>query len=344
MKKLLLISFLSILCVLFSMSFVENTTSADKIDISAMPVQTMVENLGGPRLVHQIDKLDPEKAKLGEDLIYEGKTVYQGKKTGRISSHFTCVDCHNVEREFENLASESPKERLDYAIENGLAYLPGSSFFGIYNRTSFYNDDYIKKYGDLVLDARDSLGNATQVCAKYCSSGRFLKDWELDAIMHFYKKNELRMKDVSIASNDLKKMRNYQKLDSDEKKRLLGVLQSSYVSGYKAKFLPTMDRNDRKYGKGGDAKRGEIIYQKACMSCHFNSRVTYLHLDKDKLSARKFWKKRKGYNDWSMYQIIRHGTSPKVGRKQYMPLYTEEKMSDQQINDLMAYIKQKAGK
>lgn len=344
MKKLLLISFLAILCVLFSMSFVDKTLSADKIDISEMPVQTMIENLGGPRLIHQIDKLDPEKAKLGEDLIYKGKTVYQGKKSGRISSFFTCVDCHNVEREFENLSSQSPKDRLDYAINNGLAYLPGSSLFGIYNRTSFYNDDYIKKYGDLVINARDSLENATQVCAKYCSSGRYLKDWELEVIMHFFKKNELRMKDVSIPENDLKNMRKYQELDADEKKRLLGVLQSSFVKGYNAKFLPTMDRNVRKYGEGGDAKRGEIIYQKACMSCHFNSRVTYLHLDKDKLSTRKFWKKRKGYKDWSMYQIVRHGTHPKAGRKQYMPLYTEEKMSDKQLNDLMAFIKLKAGK
>lgn len=344
MKKFLLLGFIASVCALISSSFVQGTVKIDKIDFSEMPVQTMVENLGGPRLVHQIDKLDPEKAKLGEDLIYEGRTVYQGKKSKKISSYFACIDCHNVEREFSNLSSDDSEERLDYAIENGLAYLPGSTFFGIYNRNSFYNDDYIKKYGDLVLDARDSLANATQVCAKYCSSGRYLKEWELDAIMHYFKKNELRMKDLNLPENDLKNMRKYQQLDEDEKKRLLGVLQSSYIQGFSAKFMETMDRNVRKYGDGGDAKRGEIIYQKACMSCHFNSRVTYLHLDKDKLSAKKFWKKRKGYGDWSMYQIVRHGTSPKAARKQYMPLFTEEKMSDKQLNDLMAFIKQTAGK
>jgi mono/diheme cytochrome c family protein len=57
-----------------------------------------------------------------------------------------------------------------------------------------------------------------------------------------------------------------------------------------------------------------------------------------------FWRNIKKYSDKSLYQIVRHGTYSKTGRKQYMPLYTEEKMSDEQLNDLVAYIKQLAKK
>ena len=104
--------------------------------------------------------------------------------------------------------------------------------------------------------------------------------------------------------------------------------------------METMDRNARPYGEGGDAENGKLIYKKACMFCHQNKRVTYLHLDDGKLSGRFLWRNRKKYSDQSIYQIVRHGTYSKTGRKQYMPHYTKEKMSDAQLNDLVAYIKQ----
>lgn len=57
-----------------------------------------------------------------------------------------------------------------------------------------------------------------------------------------------------------------------------------------------------------------------------------------------FWKNIEDYNDLTLYQIIRWGTYMKVGRKQYMPHYTKEKMSDRQIEDLVAYIRKLAKK
>ena len=80
------------------------------------------------------------------------------------------------------------------------------------------------------------------------------------------------------------------------------------------------------------------------MFCHENSRVTYLNLDADVLSGQYLWKHREGYDDLSIYQVVRWGTYPITGRKQYMPLYTKEKMSDDQLEDLMAYIKKIANK
>ena len=43
-------------------------------------------------------------------------------------------------------------------------------------------------------------------------------------------------------------------------------------------------------------------------------------------------------SDLSIYQIIRHGTYAASGHREYMPLYTQEKMSNQQVEDLRAFI------
>lgn len=316
----------------------------DKIDISELPVQEVLTRLGEKPLIHGIDKVDMDKAKMGEDLIFLGRTERDGKKTKRISTYFVCTDCHNVQREFGTLSSEATDDRLKYAQENGLPFLPGSTLWGIYNRTSFYNDDYVKKYGELVDNARDSLANAVQLCSKYCSSGRYLEDWELESIMHYFKKGELRMKELSLSENTLKNIRSYEKLDDREKSELRDKIKKRYRQHYSATFMETMPRDKRPYGKEGDVKNGELIYKKACMFCHENKRVTYLHLDQGALSGKMFWSNIKKYNDLSLYQIIRHGTYSKAGRKQYMPLFTKEKMSDEQLNDLVAYIRKIAKK
>ena len=81
------------------------------------------------------------------------------------------------------------------------------------------------------------------------------------------------------------------------------------------------------------------MFEKACLFCHQNGRVAYLELSKDDITANMFLNHMKGYTDLSLYQILRWGTHPKDGRKQYMPMYTKEKMSDQQIEDIIAYLR-----
>ncbi|MFT5858439.1 MAG: mono/diheme cytochrome c family protein [Flavobacteriaceae bacterium] len=340
MNRLLLLSFVSILVIGFVTSFSGNDpTSIVKVEFAKVSVEDALYRLGDPRMNHAIATLDVEKAKIGQDLIYFGRTDRKGKKSRRISSYFVCTDCHNMTSEYSDLTSQSPSERLNFAEKNGLDFLPGSTLWGIYDRTSFYNKDYEKKYGELVDEARDSLQNAVQLCAKYCSSGRYLEDWELEAMMHFFKKDQIMLDDLALSEDDRVRISNYQNLDQGERDDLISAIKAQYVQGYDATFLETMDRDKRKYGEGGDAEKGKIIYNKACLFCHENKRVTYLHLDTGVLSGKMFWQNIKTYNDRSLYQIIRHGTYSKAGRKQYMPLYTEEKMSDEQLNDLVAYIK-----
>lgn len=314
------------------------------LDVGELPVEDVLLMLGDDTLVHYIEHVNPKQAKTGEDLVLKGFTMREGKRTRKISSHFVCTDCHNVTREFEDLSNEDPTERLSYARKNEIPFLPASTFFGIYNRTSFYNKDYIKKYGDLVINARDSLQNAIQICSKYCSSGRYLEEWELEAIMQYYKSLEFRIKDLGLSQPTLKNIRKYGQLKPEEKSELIQTIKGAYARKYDATFLETMPRNERKFGEGGNVENGEAIYEASCMFCHDNARVSYMSLGKNKLDGRMFWNNRKNYKDRSLYQIVRHGTYSKPGRRQYMPLYTEEKMSDAQLNDLMAYLKQLAEK
>ena len=341
MNRLLLLSFISILVVGFvtSVSWDDSMTLIKKVEFSAVSVEDALYRLGDPRMNHAIESLDLEKAKIGQDLIYLGNTEKDGKKSRRVSNYFVCTDCHNMMPEYSNLSSQSSSERLNFAQKNWLKFLPGSTLWGIYNRTSFYNNDYEKKYKELVDDARDSLENAVQLCAKYCSSGRYLEDWELEGIMHFFKKDQIMLDDLALSDEARRRIANYQNLNQEERKQLISSIKREYVQGYDATFLETMSRDQRKYGEGGNVENGKLIYDKACLFCHENKRVTYLHLDTGVLSGRMFWQNIKTYNDRSLYQIIRHGTYSKAGRKQYMPLYTEEKMSDEQLNDLVAYIK-----
>jgi hypothetical protein len=44
------------------------------------------------------------------------------------------------------------------------------------------------------------------------------------------------------------------------------------------------------------------------------------------------------YHERSIYQVSRYGTSPAAGKKAYMPQYTIEKMSVQQLEDLKSFI------
>lgn len=336
--------FLFFIGALVTLSFVgfkyrNDNGSVRAMNVKELSVSEVLIMFGDDKPVHYLESFNADKSKIGKDLILYGKTKIDGKYSKRISKYFVCIDCHNLGREFTSLPSESPEDRLKYAKENGLSFLPASTFWGIYNRTTFYNGDYKKKYGSLVDNSRDTLQNAVQVCAKYCSAGRYLEDWELESIMHYYKEHELKIKDLGLTENTLKNIQKFSKLKVEEKEDLVELMKNSYRQAYSATFLETMPTDQRKYGEGGDAENGKLIYDKSCLHCHAGKRVTNLNLDSGVLTARMFLRNIKNYSDKSLYQIIRHGTYSKIGRKQYMPLYTEEKMSDNQINDLVAYIK-----
>jgi mono/diheme cytochrome c family protein len=341
------LSLLGILLVVLLFSFQNGDGILSKtfdLEIDEMSFEDLRISLGADKNSYYMGSYDAEKSKLGLELIKKGRAKRKLFNSKAISSYFVCTDCHNLTREFENATDQDPESRLAFAQKNNLPFLPASTFWGIYNRQTFYNDDYIKKYGEIIIKAKNSLPESIQVCAKYCSSGRFLKDWELEAIMHYFKENELRLKDLGF-SNSLKNLiAQIKEMNVGQKRDLLKIIDNSYIQGYSAHFAETMPRDDRNYGVGGNVQKGKYIYEKACLHCHLDGRVAFLKLDNDKLSAQMFLKNKTNYSDLSLYQIIRQGTYAMPGRNQYMPRYTKDKMSDQQAEDLMAYLNELAEK
>jgi mono/diheme cytochrome c family protein len=309
--------------------------------IQETPVEDVLTLLGEPISEHYLSTADPVKVKIGEDLIKKGFTKKGIFRSKRISTYFVCTDCHSLGRESEDSRKTSPEDRLNYAIKNDQPFYPGSTFWGIYNRIAWYNGDYDEKYGNIISEAKTSLSESIQVCAEYCSAGRTLEDWEVEAILHYYKANELKMKDIQL-EDEVNKLVGSMKRSDKENVYLKEQIENSFKRKENATFLKTMPREERKYGENGNIKRGEEIFDRSCMHCHFQGRVSHLKLDKDILTARWFVKNLKEYKDETLYQIIRYGTYTRAGRNQYMPLYTEEKMSNSQIEDLVAYIKQLA--
>lgn len=303
-----------------------------------LKVSDILKSLGDAPLSHDMDKFDAELAEVGAALITKGKANYKEHKGKRISSYFQCTDCHSLTKEAKQLVDVTPENRLKYSSENNTPFYPASTLFGVYNRTTFYNDDYVKKYGDLVYDARDSLGNAIQLCAEYCASGRPLEKWELKAMLQYFKREELSLSDLDLNPEEYKRIMQSVESGEEESESII-LLKSKYPTFYKATFTGALANNERGYGAHGDPEKGALLYETSCLHCHQNARVTYLDLDKDILSGQYLWNNKEGYDDESIYQVIRWGTYPKSGRKQYMPLYTSERMTDQQIEDLMAYIK-----
>lgn len=333
------------LVILIGYAFVGESKSwkLRETTITKSNLATVLRSLGDEPLIHKMESYDSKLAEVGEQLIKTGKANYKDKKGKRISSYFQCIDCHSLEKETNSLTELDPQKRLDFSIANNKPFYPASTLYGLYNRTSFYNDDYYKKYGDLVIDAKDSIENAIQLCAEFCASGRPLEDWELSAMLHYFKREELKMGDLDFTESELTEISNA--LDNKgENSVAIETIKSKYIQAYNATFTGTLPEKDRKYGAEGNPENGKKIYDASCIFCHGNSRVTYLNLDHDVLSGKYLWSNKEGYDDESIYQVIRWGTYPITGRQQYMPLYTEERMTDEQLEDLMAYIKQLARK
>ena len=265
--------------------------------------------------LHSVGQLDPVLVKQGRQLVTQGYITNEDGRKGEVQSkYFVCIDCHTTSKEFDDLSKDNAVDRLVYGKANKLPYLPGSSFYGIVNRVSWYNDDYLLKYGKLVESSRDTLVNAIQLCATVCSQGRALDEKEMQAVLHYFWSIAYTREDIETA-------------------------KFKQVLAYRAHFSKTLPISDRKFGEGGSIENGEYIYDYSCLQCHDRKfGAAKFKLDHSKLTFRMLKRHFNDFDDKSIYQIIRHGTTPEVSNKAYMPLFTKEKMTDAQIEDLAAYI------
>lgn len=288
--------------------------------------------LGDPKPLHYIEKLDADSARMGEEMIKYGSLLDGSNK--RISKFFVCTDCHNLQLESSDPADESPEAVLEYGMKNNVPYLPASTFYGMYNKKHWYNDDYFKKYGDLVKPTRDTLFNAVQLCATQCSQGRALENWEIRAILHYYKSLELKISDLKF---DQPELDNFGKLLVGDKKKALQALKSKYNEVNHAHFgtseIPVIE------GYQPSEANGKYIFNNGCLHCHDSETgITNFTMSDNELSLNFLDRKKNKHNNFAVPHITRHGTYAFSGRKQYMPLYSYEKMSEKQMLDLLAYI------
>ncbi|MEM9932918.1 MAG: cytochrome c [Bacteroidota bacterium] len=308
------------------------------------PLSEVLQMLGKKPSLHYLspEVLTPSLINQGKELVQEGRTIGpDGKQTSYISKFYVCTNCHNLVQEDPDLRKSDPEARLAYAVERNLPFLQGTTFKGAVNRESWYNDDYIKKYGDLVYKANKDLGESIQLCAQECSQGRKLEAWEVKAIVAYFWTLEYTLADIGVSAATLAKL-NRDKLSPAEKRLLLKDLESLYAKKSPATFVEGPKDKIVGYGVDGDVRKGAQLYRRSCQACHYPKGVSEVVLDESKFTFRKFKRNISKDTYYNLYNIIRYGTKAEKGHKPYMPHYTLERMSHQQVEDLRAYVEQEA--
>jgi mono/diheme cytochrome c family protein len=286
------------------------------------------------------EKVKGANAEKGRDIVLKGITKKpRGGKTKKQSKQFVCTSCHNINKEDPDLRVSDPQARLEYVNENRLPYLQGTTLFGVVNRISFYNGDYQKKYGDLVTPARNNLREAIQLCAVECSQGRKMKDWEVESVLMYFWTLELRLEDLNLEEEDYSKVQSaISNFHNAKDQETIDFIQSQYQKSSPAHFITPPENRNTGYGLKGVPENGKLIYNLSCKHCHEAQRYSFFNLDDSKITFKYLKNHFPKYSHSSIYQVARYGTSPKPGKRAYMPQYTAEKMSDQQLEDLRAYI------
>jgi cytochrome c len=334
MRKTLLI----ITCVILITGFYSFLSPTTSLNNNSKVLDVLVK-LGDKKPLHYkaFDTLDKAKIKQGYDIFTKGYTTLTNKKSKKQSKHFVCTDCHNMQIEDPDLTESNPEKRLEFASKNNLKFLPGTTMAGAVNREHWYNDDYVKKYGNLVKPAHDTLRNAIHLCAVQCSQGRALEDWEMEAMIEFFNSIGYSLKDLNLSEKEINLISNALNSNSN-KEEAIKLIKSKYLNYSLATFLSPTVKDERSLGKNGNAKNGEKIFELSCLTCHKEKGVTNYKLNKGKLTFNhlKYWSDKT--SKLSVYEITRKGTYAMPGYKPYMPNYTKERLSDNQLEDLMAYI------
>lgn len=310
----------------------------------------------------------------GKEIFLRGRVATPPAGPGPskpVSKYFTCVRCHNSEREDPVLPVQDPEARFAWIERTGakIFMLQGATLWGAVNRRTFYAGDY-SKYHDLCvpqgeeLSSRlpcgpvfgfclpgcrtmdpDSLVDANQVCSNYCSVGRFLKTWELYALMVFLWDREIQLEDLDLAPQTRAEARAVLTAaapDSGDAKRLRELLAGAFSSKANNTFLglPTLTGDSApgrpvvEYTDGskftGDFRRGANLWKLSCGHCHEPAErpLTREKAGRFSKDAREF------------HTMIAKGTRHSFRR--YMPNFTRERLSRGQSADILAFLQRYA--
>ncbi len=306
------------------------------------PVAKVLYGLGEVPPNHYLVPTE-KQIRQGKEFVFEGKTTNNsGKKTRYISKYYMCTSCHNTKREDPDLRHHNPDTRLAYVKEKGLPFLQGSTFFGIVNRDSWYNGDYVRKYGHEVEAANKDLREAIQLCAVGCSQGREMKSWELDAVLAYFWSLQLKLSDLGMTEAELADL-NEQSANVKNHKKLITHIKSYYEQTSPATFANAPPNKKKGFENTiGNPENGKDLYEISCLHCHKKNGVSKYLLDNSKASFKELKRNIPRDKHFSLYQIIAYGTYAIPGHRPYMPNYPLEKMSQQQVEDLRAYIELRA--
>lgn len=303
----------------------------------------------------------------GRELITQGfvaKPPHGPAPSPKLSQHFNCINCHNVAREDPSLPVQDPEARLAYIQSGPDMYLTqGTTFWGITNRVSFYNDYYAQYRGlcvpvtttntQIQIGGPDSKGNcgqgtrkmnaesledALQVCSAYCSEGRYMLRWELDAVMAYLWDLQVHLVDLELT--DAEKTEIVGALisptaNSPRAQKARELLATKYLqrAGDVYRDVPALKAHPDgsitvgAYHDGitytGNAERGKLVYEKACLHCHG---TPINPLTGAALIA----------NVELFYSALAKGIPAQD--TPYMPEYTLQRLSRQQSADVQAYL------
>lgn len=331
-KNVLAAALLGLLCLTAAVAPADPELTPD------MGLSEVYRLLEIPLPEHAIDQLDPKLVQVGEDYVLKGKSRRSGfRGSVKQSKHFNCTHCHNIQREDPDLSKPDPEARLRYVVDKGMPFLQGSPLYGVVNRDSWYNDDYLVKYGDLVKEARSNLKASIQLCATECSQGRAFSDEEMEALMHYLWSIEIKLGDLELEERELAELRTLRGM------RAINWLKIRFYPAAGAHFADPLPLKER--GKlSADVESGGDLFEHSCLHCHGDGKTTNLQLSTSLIDMKFLRKHLNQGGPLDVYEIVRKGTYAIPGYKPYMPHYPLEKMSDQQLEDLVAYIKQDYGK
>jgi len=340
MKYLLIFSLLSVfLLSAFQLRLEEHE---DMVFDGSTSLSDVLNFLGDKKPMHQLEFTE-EQVKQGEELVKLGRTTKRnGKKTKYVSLHYNCTTCHNLEQEDPDLRISDPEARLSFVKDKGIPFLQGSTFKGIVNRESWYNDDYVKKYGAKKIEkAHKNLKESIQLCAVECAQGRKMKYWEIDAVLAYFWSLEFNLNDLDLSKEDFEKLNNA-KSENSNHPELVKWLKTFYQQKSPATFYEAAPDKRKGYeGYTGNPEKGKDIYELSCLHCHKDGGVSHYVLDDKSLSFKDLKRTMFKNSHFSLYQIIPYGTYAIPGHKPYMPHYPLERMNMQQVEDLRSYIEKR---
>ncbi len=340
MKKLFIITFLPLIIFLGTSVQIEKDIEINH-DTALWDV---LKGLGEAAPNHEVNaEVHGYDLEIGKGIVLDGIGRSGGKKKTRLQSkHFVCTSCHNITKEDPDLSKVDAQARLDYCAENGIPYLQGTTLYGAVNRNSFYNGDYEKKYGELVEPTRNNLREAIQLCAVECSQGRRLNTAELESVLGYLWTLQMKLGDLNLSKKEYAEIEAHLNGKQKDHAAIIEFIKSKYRQDSPAHFIEPPA--DRKAGSGltGNADNGKKIYELSCLHCHEKERYSFFSLDDSKQSFCYLKKHFPKFSHVSVYQVGRFGTPPLPGKRAYMPQYTLEKMTVQQMEDLRAYIEVKA--